>query len=109
VLGFRSKSYLVVAAALGLLSACSMYATIGRDGLRDLLTPIVKKQAAFDLQCTEDQVQVVQLADISFGASGCGRRASYIPESRSCYAEQFASTAKSVCTAVIANVASSSP
>jgi hypothetical protein len=90
-------------------ASCSMYTTIGRDGLRELLTPIVRRQAAFDLKCPEDQIQVVQLADISFGASGCDRRASYIPESRSCYAEQFASTAKSVCTAVIANVASQNP
>lgn len=95
--------------ALGLIlgSSCSMYRTIGRDGLRELLTPVVKKQAAFDLQCSEDQIQVVQLADVSFGATGCDRRASYIPESRSCYADQFVNIAKEACTAVIANVASS--
>ncbi len=86
-----------------------MWRTIGPDGFRQLLTPIVKKQAAFDLRCSEDQIQVTQIGDKSFGASGCGQRASYIPESTSCYPDQFESTAKSVCTAVIANVASKNP
>jgi hypothetical protein len=95
----------VVVFALG--SSCSMWKTIGKDGLRELLTPIVKKQAAFDLQCSEDKIQVVQLADVSYGAAGCGRRASYIPESRYCSADQLESRAKDVCTAVVANMASS--
>jgi hypothetical protein len=38
----------------------------------------VKRQAKFDLQC--DQLEVQQLGDASFGVIGCGRRASYITE-----------------------------
>jgi hypothetical protein len=86
-----------------------MYEKLGQDGFRQLLTPVVKKQAAFDLQCPEDQIQVVQISDISLGASGCGRRASYIPEKTSCAPDQYKSLAKDVCTTVIANVASKNP
>jgi hypothetical protein len=106
MLRLRSKCHLVI--ALGLMSACGTTKTINRDEFRELMTPIVKKQAAFDLQCAEDQIQVVQIADVSFGASGCGRRASYVPEKTSCSPGQYASLAKDVCGTVIANVASNS-
>jgi hypothetical protein len=105
----RSKSHLVVAVAVGLGWACASTKTINKDEFRELMTPIVKRQAAFDLQCGEDQVQVVQIADVSFGATGCGRRASYIPEKTSCSPGQYASLAKDVCGTVIANVASKNP
>jgi hypothetical protein len=103
----RSKCYLVI--ALGLASSCASTKTLNRDEFRELMTPIVKRQAAFDLQCAEDQIQVVQIADVSFGATGCGRRASYIPEKTSCSPGQYASLAKDVCGTVIANVASKNP
>ena len=48
-------------------------------------TGLVKKQAAFDLSCSEDQINVVQLTGMNdrgtgatFGAIGCGKKASYI-------------------------------
>jgi hypothetical protein len=94
----------VVGLTLG--PACGMYTRLGQDGYRNLMTPIVKKQAAFDLQCAEDQIEVVQINDVSMGASGCGKRASYVPDNESCSPDQFERSAKSVCTAVIANVAS---
>lgn len=74
-----------------------------------MLTPVVKKQAAFDLECAEDQIEVVQISDISLGALGCGRRASYIPANTSCRPDQYTRFAKDSCTAVIANVASKNP
>lgn len=41
--------------------------------------PAVTKQAAFDLNCPPGQVQVIELAGYhSYGATGCGRRASYM-------------------------------
>ena len=82
---------------------------VGPDRFRELLTPTVKKQAAFDLQCPEAQIQVVGISSTSFGASGCGRRASYVPESYHCRPDQPESTIKNVCTAVVANVASKNP
>jgi hypothetical protein len=103
----RSKRQLLV--ALALLSSCASTKTLNRDEFRELMTPIVKRQAAFDLQCAEDQIQVVQIADVSFGASGCGRHASYIPEKTSCSPGQYASLAKDVCSTVLANVAGKNP
>jgi hypothetical protein len=98
-----------VAIGLAFTSSCSATRMIGKDGVRELLTPVVKKQAAFDLQCSEDQIQVVQLADVSFGASGCGRRASYVPQDSGCFPEQSEMSAKQFCTAVVASVASKNP
>ena len=86
-----------------------MYKTLGPDGFRRHMTPIVKKQAAFDLQCSEDEIQVVPIGDVSLGASGCGRRASYVPEKTSCTPDTYEAHAKDVCSTVIANVASKNP
>jgi hypothetical protein len=106
--GYDSK-VLVGALVASFASSCGMYSTLGQDGFRELLTPVVKKQAAFDLQCSEDQIEVVHIGDVSMGATGCGKRASYVPASRSCNPDQFESTAKEVCTAVVGNVASKNP
>lgn len=38
----------------------------------------VQRQAAFDLACPVETVQVVELNYRSYGASGCGRHASYM-------------------------------
>jgi hypothetical protein len=105
--GIRAKIF-VVAVGLGLVSSCWLQG-VGPARFHELLTPMVKKQAAFDLQCAEDQIQVVAISDASFGASGCGRRASYVPESDACRPDQPENIVKGVCTAVVANVASKSP
>jgi hypothetical protein len=77
-------SPLRLAVAVGLMFSCAHAPTPQRD-----LSLIVKHKAAFDLNCTEPQLTVVQLADNSsnnmagsvdsksFGVRGCGRRASY--------------------------------
>jgi len=38
---------------------------------------IVKQRASFDLTCPPDQVQVSEIGGTSYGAVGCGARASY--------------------------------
>jgi hypothetical protein len=43
----------------------------------------VRRQAAFDLQCDKDKLEVTELSDAwttpaSWGARGCGRQASYL-------------------------------
>jgi hypothetical protein len=106
--GVRSKCFLV-AVVLGFGSSCSMYKTLGQDGFLRHMTPIVKKQAAFDLQCSEAEIQVVQIGGVSLGASGCNRRASYVPEKTSCTPDTYEAHANDVCSAVIANVASKNP
>ncbi len=35
------------------------------------------KRAAFELQCPEEQLQLVELGDGTVGVTGCGRRAVY--------------------------------
>ncbi len=106
--GFSSKC-LLVALGLAFGSSCSMYKTLGKDGFLRHMTPIVKKQAAFDLQCSEADIQVVQLGEVSLGASGCNRRASYVPEKTSCTPDTYEAHANDVCSTVIANVASKNP
>ena len=105
---YRTVRFLVLGIGLAFVSSCWLKG-VGPDRFRELLTPMVKRQAAFDLQCTEDQVQIVGLSESSFGASGCGRRASYVPESYHCRPDQPESIIKDVCTAVVANVASKNP
>ncbi|MDI1442554.1 hypothetical protein [Polyangium sp. 6x1] len=43
-----------------------------------LITPILRKQAAFDLNCGEAELTIVSLNTDTFGLRGCGRQASYI-------------------------------
>jgi hypothetical protein len=38
----------------------------------------LRTRAAFDLDCAEDQITVTDLDQSTSGASGCGRRASYL-------------------------------
>jgi hypothetical protein len=39
---------------------------------------LVVQRAPFDLQCSEDRIQVYDLGNNAFGAKGCGRRATYV-------------------------------
>lgn len=38
----------------------------------------LRKQAAFDLQCPEDNLQITELGKTTRGVQGCGRQASYV-------------------------------
>ncbi len=40
----------------------------------------IKARAAFDMQCKEDQVEVIEISSFrsQYGARGCGKQASYI-------------------------------
>ncbi len=38
----------------------------------------VRRRAAFDLNCPETTVEVVTITANSYGATGCGKRASYV-------------------------------
>jgi hypothetical protein len=39
--------------------------------------PALHKQAAFDLDCPQDQIQISELSEDKYGAKGCNRRAEY--------------------------------
>lgn len=46
----------------------------GSSSDRDTLRP----RAAFDLDCTQQQLHVTQLNDTTYGVRGCGRQATYV-------------------------------
>ena len=37
----------------------------------------VKDRAAFDLDCPKDKIEVTNIGGTSYGASGCGKKATY--------------------------------
>lgn len=39
--------------------------------------PALKKQASFDMNCPEDQLQVQETGKFKYGVRGCEKRASY--------------------------------
>ena len=51
------------------------FVTIGCGGL---LTNHVEKRAPFDLSCPPEQVDIVNLGNRTYGATGCGHKATYI-------------------------------
>ncbi len=48
------------------------------DVYGSVISPMLTKQAAFDLKCPVPEVQLSQLSIETFGAKGCGRQASYL-------------------------------
>jgi hypothetical protein len=70
------------------------------------MTPKVKKQAAFDLNCPESQLSVIQLNATSFGVTGCDRRMSYVPTSNTCSPDQVELNLDQACDGLIASAGS---
>jgi hypothetical protein len=77
---------------------CHVLATAVRYD--EIMTEKVGKQAAFDLQCPREQVSITKIDQASFGASGCGKRASYVGADRRCDPIQDESTLMNQCTVV---------
>jgi hypothetical protein len=46
----------------------------------------LRPRASFDLDCPEDSITVTELGGDTYGASGCGRRGTYV---WSCYAKSY--------------------
>jgi hypothetical protein len=65
----RMQSPIALAVPLLLMAAC-----VGQQ--LNVQMAAVKKQASFDLECKDVEVQ--ELGSDNFGATGCGRRASYV-------------------------------
>jgi hypothetical protein len=47
--------------------------TSGCAGMSNL-----KKRAAFDMQCPQDQLVVTELGNTTYGVEGCGQRGTYV-------------------------------
>ena len=56
-----------------------MVAVLGLGGCSSA-SPVstVTDQAAFDLSCPADQIQIQQLSTYNYGVVACGRKASYV-------------------------------
>ena len=53
-----------------------------------IVTRIVRKQASFDLQCSDKEVGLTELGQDTWGAAGCGKQASYIILPAGCSTDQ---------------------
>jgi len=91
---------------VSLALSCSWYTGVGPARFLEYMTPKVKKQAAFDLNCPESQLSVVQLNATSFGVTGCDRRMSYVPTSKTCSPEQVELNLDQACDGLIASAGS---
>ena len=50
----------------------------------DIMTAKVKDRASFDFQCDKNEITVQKIGVSSFGASGCGTKASYVGITKHC-------------------------
>jgi hypothetical protein len=71
--------------AKGLLVAAALLGCVTSQGMQDN----VRRRAAFDLDCPQDKIQVVEIESPartavgalgSWGARGCGRQATYVQD-----------------------------
>lgn len=77
------KTHLCLAVALAVVStSCS-----------EAMISVVKRRAAFDLNCPSRSLAVTELGSRTFGVRGCGRQATYLTTG-GCTAEEN-------CTAVV--------
>ncbi len=88
------------------IMSCSWYRGVGPARFSEYMTPKVKKQAAFDLNCPESQLSVVQLNPTSFGVTGCDRRMSYVPTSSACSPNQVEPNLDQACDGLVASAGS---
>jgi len=60
------------------VAVLAVLATSGCGPTMEQMHDKLRTRAAFDLDCEEDQISVTDLDQSTTGASGCGRRASYL-------------------------------
>jgi len=65
----------IIGSLLILLTAC---AGISPQRYNEIMTAKVKERAAFDFQCKKENITVQKIGITSFGAIGCGKKASYV-------------------------------
>lgn len=65
---------ILLAMILGAFALASGCVTVPTDARA---VPAVHKQAAFDFDCPQDQLQIMELGHHKYGAKGCGKKATY--------------------------------
>jgi hypothetical protein len=73
------RSRLAILASLGLVSC-----TIGAARFDELMREKVVARAQFDFDCPGQTIDVVKIHGTTYGAKGCGKRATYMPASNEC-------------------------
>ena len=64
----------------------------------EILSKKVRARASFDLSCPKNKLKVNKIDKSTFGAVGCGKKASYIPnESESCRSNAIKSELENNC------------
>ena len=59
----------------------------------------VTEKAAWDLECGKEKLNIIKINDTSYGAEGCGKKASYVMDK--CTSNAMGGYWASVCTAVL--------
>lgn len=67
----------------------------------EIMMSKVRTRAEFDFQCPASELTVVKLDQGTYGATGCGKRASYVgKDSEACSSEQLPVVIKQQCQVV---------
>lgn len=58
--------------------SCAHFGAVSPGRFDEIMDAKVRKQAAFDLQCPENQLSISKIDVRSFGVSGCGNRGTFV-------------------------------
>ena len=72
---------LILVSLVTLLTAC---AGMSPQKYNEIMTVKVKERASFDFQCDKKDIAVQKIGVTSFGATGCGKKASYVGITSDC-------------------------
>jgi hypothetical protein len=74
---------------------------VGMEHFDAIMISKVRTKAAFDFECEKDTVQVSKIDNGSYGASGCGKRATYVgKDSQICWSGNSESNLTNFCQVV---------
>lgn len=74
----RGSAFYLVCFAMVTPSSCAHVGAVSPGRFDEIMDTKVRKQAAFDLQCPENQLSISRLDVRSFGVSGCGNRGTFV-------------------------------
>ncbi len=84
----------LMAATCTMLASCGVFQTSHYD---QVMEDKVKRKASFDLQCPQNEIQVVNIDRGSFGAVGCEKRINYVGLNKYCMPDWIDSYVRDKC------------
>ena len=78
------------------IPSCMHFPWVADEGVRVVR---VSEKSAWDLECEKDSIKVTKINDTTYGAEGCGKRASYLMTQ--CGSGIMWGYNASVCTAIL--------